>query len=206
MTEPLTPRQQAAKRAWVTMNARKAVLGTASPAALATASAAQLGQIAALIAGEPAPAAKPAKRQKVEVERVGFLSISSNVAMTAGQKAAETRRLHEEAREFARLQKEGVKEESPLAESVMVSWYDEGWRPFVVVGLGEKWATLFQPATLTTLKVARVEFDRYAKPLGRKAPKKSAARVIAARVAEAGKYGFEFNRAVAGRALEAVSY
>lgn len=147
----------------------------------------------------------PAVRQRPQVERVGYLA-SERVELTAGQKAAETRRLHEEARELVRLQKEGVKEESPLAENVMVSWYDEGWRPFVVVGLGEKWATLFQPATLQTLKVARVEFDRYAKPLGRKAPKKTVARVIRERLAEAAKYGFEFNRAVAGRAQDAVSY
>lgn len=199
----LSPRQIAAKKAWETMRANKAA-GIAPAgkrkAALRTSTA-------------PAPVVEPARKSPLRVTRSLIVEpVEAPAELTAGQKAAESKRLKIEAR--ARIEEEarGVESASPLEDSRMVSMsiadrrIGTGWRPFVVLGIGKRDVLLFQPATLVTLKVERRSFDKFARPLSRtQAPKKTVRRIIRERMEEASRLQRRFSKTAARLALKAVA-
>lgn len=158
-TSQLSP----AQRAWITIRARKAAL----------AAGASIDAINAI--RTPAPEAdaepefKPVRRERVKVDRVSPLS-EGPAEMTAGQKAAETRRLLEEARAKLEAIKAGVEAPSDLADAFAVELNVDdakvgcGQRSFVVVAIDIRTVTLFNVPTLTTIQIDRITFEQDAKP------------------------------------------
>jgi len=135
----------AAQKAWATRRARAA---TASPLPI-----------------------MPPARQRRTVERVtALLAASAPGELTAGQKAAETRRAVDAARIEAEARRNGVEAVSPLANNAMVSLYVDdqklgsGERSFLVLEIGQKTVRLFNAPTLSEIAVDRLAFDRHARP------------------------------------------
>lgn len=179
------------------------------PAAMAAIIAEAQQALAAELAslGEaPAAPARP-RKAKVQVDRVGALHEEAP-EMTAGQKAAATRAAIEEARRAQAARRNGVEEPSHLEDAVAVELYVDdaklgcGQRNFVVVEIGPKLVTLFYPATLATLKLDRVTFERDAKPY-----KTSNAKLLAridAVIQSYEKSGLEYDAKAAKAAIRAL--
>lgn len=54
-----------------------------------------------------------------------------------------------------------------------------GHRLYIVVKVGRRWVSLFQPSTLITIKIAKADYDRLATPVIVRSRKKMAARIRA---------------------------
>jgi hypothetical protein len=77
---------------------------------------------------------------------------------------------------------------------------DDGTRPYIVLSVGPKWATLFQAARLETIKAPRRDFDKYS--IERDAfSVRMLRRIIRNRVREANKFGFRYSAEAVDQAL-----
>lgn len=109
------------------------------------------------------------RKARVLVERVNFLAVPK-AEMTAGQKAAETRKAFLAARADLETLRQGVQERAAFGEGDAVTLYVDdakigcGERLFVVSGISGRTVTLFQPSMLKSVTVDRLSFDRHAKP------------------------------------------
>jgi hypothetical protein len=161
-----------AQRAWITIRARKAALAAGASAdainAIKTPASDAIKAKAAKVEPE-INQAKPVRRERVKVDRVSPLA-DGPAEMTAGQKAAETRRLLEEARAKLKALKAGVQTPSDLADAFAVEMNIDdakvgcGLRTFIVVEINVRAVTLFNVPTLTTITVDRISFEQDAKP------------------------------------------
>lgn len=77
---------------------------------------------------------------------------------------------------------------------------DDGTRPYIVLSVGPKWATLFQAARLETIKVPRRDFDKYSTPR-EQVSIRMLRRIIRNRVREANKFGFRYSAEAVDQAL-----
>lgn len=134
-------------------------------AAAKAALAADLAELGEAPAKERAP-----QKPKVYADRVGALHDEAP-EMTAGQKAAATRAALEEARRAQAARRNGIAEPSSLKDCIAVEMFcgdgckiGSGHRNLVVVEINAREAVLFYPATLTTIKIARIDFEKDAKP------------------------------------------
>jgi len=103
--------------------------------------------------------------------------------LSAAQKAWVTRRARAQARADQVAVAKGVATPPPEkidGEPIVQLYVDEpstgtGFRRFVVLSVGPKYAVLFHPATLSTLRVERPTFDRWATPARSSRPRAIAA-------------------------------
>ena len=160
-------------------------------------------------AASPLPTMPPARARRA-VERVSpLLAGSARAELSAGQKAAETRRAVEAARVEAEARRNGIAEVSPLADHAMVTFYVDdqklgcGERSFLVLEIGQKTVRLFNAPTLSEISVDRVAFDRHARPY--RSLTKTVAAIIARNQAEFERLDLEYDPRVAKRALEALA-
>jgi len=137
------PEMNAAQKAWATRRARLAEAGSVSVAA-------------------------PIKKPATAIERVSAI-LEPKREMTAGEKAAETKRLEAQARADAELMRKGISNAPAIQSPTVTMWVDDakvgcGIRNFVVIEIGPRWVRMFHVATLQEVRVTRIEFDRYATP------------------------------------------
>ena len=77
---------------------------------------------------------------------------------------------------------------------------DEGWRGWVILSQGDRWAKLLSPATLETRTIPADDLDRLEPAqVGTFSPARLAAR-LRAKMVEAARYGWRFSQRNAERA------
>jgi hypothetical protein len=113
------------------------------------------------------PVAAPIKRPATAIDRVAAI-LEPKREMTAGEKAAETKRLEAQARADAELMRKGIANAPAITSPTVTMWVDDakvgcGIRQFVVIEADSRWVRMFHVATLQEIRVTRLEFDRYAR-------------------------------------------
>lgn len=100
--------------------------------------------------------------------------------LSPAQKAWATRKARDQYRANAEAAKAPVVTASPLAGAKIVtinlpeSKIGCGYRTFVVIEIGTKWVTLFYQPTLQNIRIARLDFDRRARPEPGATPRRTA--------------------------------
>jgi hypothetical protein len=97
--------------------------------------------------------------------------------LSPAQKAWVTRRARDEKREIITATKTGVDTPSPLEGEKIVSMViddDTGRRLYVVLEIGDRWATLLYVPQLSLHRVDRLSFDRYGRASPGSSPRKTA--------------------------------
>lgn len=175
---------EAARKAWETRRARASGLAPAAPIrpaapqtstsdvamnAAQKAWATRRAREATASAENSASLRDPAKisAKGTTVDRISAI-LAPRPEMTAGEKAAETKRLEAQARADAEALRKGFGE-SAITSPTVTMWIDDakigcGIRNFVVIEAGPRWVRMFHVATLQEILVTRIEFERYARP------------------------------------------
>lgn len=152
----------------------------------------------------------PARRKRVLVDRVSPLAVAkASPELTAGQKAAASRKALEDARAEREAMRNGIEAPSPLASSKMVTlWVEhdkigDGYRNFLVVEIGQKQVVLFNAPTLCEITIDRVTFERHAKPY--RSLTKTVAAIIARNQGIFERFNLDYDARASKRAAAALA-